>query len=102
MEYRKRIDTLQAKLRRKKIDGLLVAKPENRRYLCGYQGGDHGIHESSGMLLVPAKGKVILLTDFRFKLQAEREVPWAELLLYPKGLLQLLTSLVPDLGFKTL
>lgn len=102
MDYQRRIDTLQARLRRKKVGGLLVAKPENRRYLCGYQGGDHGIHESSGVLLVPARGEVILLTDFRFKLQAEREVPWAELLLYPKGLLQLLTTLLPDLGITVL
>lgn len=102
MDYRGRIATLQARLRRKKIGGLLVAKPENRRYLCGYRGGDHGIHESSGVLLVPSRGEVILLTDFRFKLQAEREVPWVELLIYPRGLLKLLTSLLPDLGITSL
>jgi Xaa-Pro aminopeptidase len=78
MDYQGRIARLQDKLRRKRLDGLLVARPENRRYLTGYRGGDHGIGESSGMLVVPARGKVQLLTDFRFKLQAEREVPWAE------------------------
>jgi Xaa-Pro aminopeptidase len=98
MDYQQRIKKLQEKLRRKKVDGLLVSKPENRRYLCGYRGGDHGISETSGMLLVPARGKVQLLTDFRFKLQAEREVPWAEIVIYPKGVLRLLGQLLPDLA----
>ncbi len=102
MDYQQRIAKLQEKLRRKKIDALLVSKPENRRYLCGYRGGDHGIGETSGMLLVPVKGKVHLLTDFRFKLQAEQEVPWAETIIYRKGLLQLLTRLLPDLAITSL
>ncbi len=102
MDYQRRIAKLQEKLRRKKIDGLLVAKPENRRYLCGYRGGDHGIAETSGLLLVPARGKVHLLTDFRFKVQAEHDVPWAEVLIYPKGVLKLLGQLLPDLTITSL
>ncbi len=102
MNYQQRIVKLQEKLRRKKIDALLVSKPENRRYLCGYRDGDHGINETSGMLLVPAKGKVHLLTDFRFKLQAEQEVPWAETVIYTKGVLHLLTRLLPDLAITSL
>jgi len=102
MDYQKRIEKLQDKLRRKKVDGLLVARPENRRYLSGYRGLDHGIGESSGMLLVPARGKVHLLTDFRFKLQAEQDVPWAEVVLYPKGLVKLLSRLLPDLSISVL
>jgi Xaa-Pro aminopeptidase len=102
MDYRQRIAKLQEKLSRKKISALLVGKPENRRYLCGYRGGDHGITETSGMLLVPAKGKVHLLTDFRFKLQAEQEVSWAETVIYPKGILKLLGQLLPDLAISSL
>lgn len=102
MDYQKRIKILQEKLRRKKIDGLLVSKPENRRYLSGYRGGDHGISESSGILLVTARGKVYLLTDFRFKLQAEQEVPWAEVSIYSKGVLRLLGQLLPDLAITSL
>lgn len=102
MHYNQRIKKLQKKLRRKKIDGLLVSNPDNRRYLCGYSVCDHGIAESSGVLVVPARGKVRLLTDFRFKLQAEREVPWAEVHLYPKGVISLLGQLLPDLAIKSL
>jgi Xaa-Pro aminopeptidase len=102
MDYQQRIARLQEKLRRKKVDALLVTKPENRRYLSGYRGGDHGIGETSGMLLVPAGGKVHLLTDFRFKLQAEKEVPWAEVGIYRKGISKLLTRMLPDLAITSL
>lgn len=102
MNYQQRIKKLQKKLRRKKVDSLLVSRPENRRYLCGYQGGDHGINETSGLLLVPARGKVHLLTDFRFKLQAEQEIPWAEIVIYPKGALKLLGQLLPDLAVRSM
>ena len=98
MDYSKRIAKLQAGLRRKKIDAFLVGQPENRRYLSGFTSTDHSIAESSGALLIPARGKIRLLTDFRYMLQAEREVPWAEVILYPKGLLALLGELLPDLG----
>jgi Xaa-Pro aminopeptidase len=102
MDYRQRIVKLRDKLRRKKVDALLVTNPENRRYLSGYRGGDHGIGETSGILLVPARGKVYLLTDFRFKLQAEREATSAEVVIYPKGALKLLGRLLPELAITTL
>ena len=102
MDYQHRIQTLQAKLRRKKINALLVSQPENRRYLSGYKGGDHGIGESSGLLLVPAMGTVHLLTDFRYELQAKGDVPWAETVIYRKGALQLLSQLLPALAITTL
>ncbi len=98
MDYPQRIARLQARLRRQKIDALLVGQPENRRYLSGFSSTDHSIAESSGVLLIPSRDKIRLLTDFRYKLQAEREVPWAEVILYPKGLLVLLAELLPDLG----
>ncbi len=102
MNYQKRIAGLQARLRRKKLDCMLISHPENRRYLSGYKGADHGIAETSGLLLVPAKGQVRLLTDFRYKIQAETDVPWVEVLLYDKGILRLLSGLLPRLGYKSL
>jgi Xaa-Pro aminopeptidase len=102
MCYSKRISRIQAILRRKKLDGLLVSQPENRRYLSGYSALDHGIGESAGLLLIPAKGDPLLLTDFRFQLQAEAEAGLFRIVLYPKGLLALLKELLPDLGFRSL
>ena len=43
-----------------------------------------------------------LLTDFRYKLQAEQDVRWARVVLYPRGLLKLLPQLLPDLGITSL
>lgn len=102
MDHQKRIKRLKAVLRKKKLDGFLISQPENRRYLCGYSDGDHGIAETSGLLLVPAKGKPRLLTDFRYKVQAENEVKKVEVLLYSKGLLALLKTLLPKLDISTL
>lgn len=102
MNYQQRIAGLQARLRRKKLDCLLVSCPENRRYLSGYSGEDHGIGETAGVLLVPARGKIRLLTDFRYKIQAERDVPWAKVELYEKGLIHLLGELLPDLDLRSL
>ncbi len=102
MNYHKRIKKLQGRLKRKKLDALLVTQPENRRYLSGYSGGDHGIGETSGVLLIPARGRFFLLTDFRYELQAKQEAKDAEVLLYPKGLLALLKKMLPELGIKKL
>ncbi|MGE4559243.1 MAG: M24 family metallopeptidase [Desulfobulbus sp.] len=97
-----RIDRLQQSLRRRKIDGLLVSQPENRRYLSGYTAPDHGIQETSGFLLIPASGRPILLTDSRFTLQAEAEAPLFTVDTYTKGLLKSLEKQCRRLDLKTL
>jgi Xaa-Pro aminopeptidase len=97
-----RIARLQQTLRRKRIDALLVAQPHNRRYLSGYTAPDHGIQESSGVLLIPATGQPSLLTDSRFTLQAEAEAPLFLVERYDKGLLKLLEKLTAALGIRTL
>ena len=97
-----RIIRLQSGLRRRHIDGLLVSQPDNRRYLSGYTAPDHGIQESSGLLLIPAKGRPYLLTDARFTLQAEAEAPLFLVELYSRGLLPLLERLINRLGLQSL
>lgn len=88
-DYGARIEQLRARLKRKKIDALLVSKPENRRYLSGYRAPDHGINETSGLLFIPVRERARLLTDFRYKLQAEEETS-LPVTLYQKGVLALL------------
>ena len=66
---------VQAELGERRLDALLVAQPENRRYLSGYSAEDNGIQESAGFLLIPESGRPRLLTDSRFTLQAEAEAP---------------------------
>ena len=93
---------VQKALGEQQLEALLVAQPENRRYLSGYTGADSGIQESAGFLLVPQSGRPFLLTDSRFSLQAEAEAPDYTLCLYRRGFLEALEELVSQLGLKSL
>ncbi len=62
---KRRADLLRDKLRMKAIDGLLVTKPENRKYLSGFSG-------TAGALVVTWE-QLFLLTDFRYIEQAQQE-----------------------------
>ncbi len=101
MDYRHRLEKLQARLKRNKLDALLVSQPDNRRYLSGYTPADHGIGESSGHLFVPACGTVRLLTDSRYQTIGEREtgLPVSR---YNKGLISLLESLISETSIRRL
>lgn len=106
MDYSKRIKRLQKTLRRRKIDGILISQPQNRRYLSGFTTVDHDISESSGVLFIPASGKGWLLTDFRYALQAEQEVGHLGIKIYKRGLLQFLEKFLPkqeigSMGFES-
>jgi Xaa-Pro aminopeptidase len=96
------LSAIQKNLKRRKLDGLLVTQPENRRYLSGYSATDSSISETSGVLLIPVRGTPFLMTDSRFDMHARKEAKDFEVLLYPKGLLALLASLLPKLGIKRL
>ncbi len=98
IDYDERVSRLRSRLRRKRIDAILISRPENRRYLSGYRAPDHGINETSGLLFIPARGPARLLTDFRYRLQAEEETS-LPVTLYQKGVLALLNDL---LGEKTI
>ena len=62
-----RIEKLQAALGENEIDAMLVSSAENRRYLSGFTG-------SAGYLLISEAGQ-ILITDFRYTEQAEKQAP---------------------------
>ena len=94
------LNRIQTSLKRRKLDGLLVTQPENRRYLSGYTALDHSINESAGVLLIPALGEPYLLTDSRFELQAQREATDFRVKLYPRGLFPLLRKLFNSLKMK--
>jgi len=102
VRFPERLSRLQAILKRKKISALLVTHPGNRRYLSGYTPSDHNIQESSGILLVPAKGNPNLLTDSRFFLQAEEEAAGYTVSLYSRGLIASLQKILPEMGVRRL
>ena len=83
----KSLEKIKAAVRRKGADALLVTQPENRRYLSGYTATDLSIAESSGALLVPARGNPLLLTDSRYQLQAEEEATECEVVLIQSNIL---------------
>ncbi|RKX20759.1 MAG: Xaa-Pro dipeptidase [Candidatus Zixiibacteriota bacterium] len=62
----KRIKLACLLIKKKKLDVLIVSRLSNVRYLCGYSG-------SNGMLVI-APPKAYFLTDFRYKVQARKEV----------------------------
>ncbi|MBA2627428.1 MAG: M24 family metallopeptidase [Gemmatimonadales bacterium] len=57
---------VRAALDREGLDALVVSHPPNIRYLTGFTG-------SAGLLLVE-HGRTVLVTDFRYAVQAPREV----------------------------
>lgn len=93
-----RLAKLQAAIRRRNLSALLVTHPANRRYLSGYTPSDHSIEESSGVLLIPARGTPYLLTDSRFTLQAEEEAVGFTVRRYDRGLMALLRQILPAIG----
>ncbi len=102
MDYPARLDRLRRILSRKKLDGILVSQPDNRRYLSGYTAADHGIAETSGLLLVLRQAKSYLLTDFRYKEQCLNETDGFEVLLSPRGHVHLLNRLLADVSINSL
>ena len=83
----KSLKKIKAVIKRKRADAFLITQPENRRYLSGYTATDLSIVESSGVLLVPARGTPILLTDSRYYLQAEKEATGFEIVSVRSSLL---------------
>jgi Xaa-Pro aminopeptidase len=71
-----RIAVLQRLMEERNIEALLVTQRENVRYLTGFTG-------SSGSVVV-AFEKPILITDFRYKIQARAEAPEVKVLIQKK------------------
>ena len=61
-----RADRLEALVRERELDGLLVTDLNNVRYLTGYTG-------TNGVCIV-GEGQRVFFTDFRYVTQAERQV----------------------------
>ena len=79
---------------KRNIDAMLVTQRENLRYLTGFSG-------SSGCLLVSA-GIPLLITDFRYKLQARVEAAGVRIQIQKKDLYSTIGDAADDLGINTL
>jgi len=63
--YRDRLAKLRGRMREAEVEGLVVSTPANVFYLSGFRG-------SSGVLLV-GSDRAVLLSDFRYRLQAREQ-----------------------------
>jgi Xaa-Pro aminopeptidase len=99
--FQARTEKLRKKFTEHEIDALLVSIAENRLYLSGYTGEDTQFDESAGVLVITADN-MILATDSRFTLQAEKEAPLFEIYQYEKGLAKELPGILKRLGIRRL
>lgn len=74
-----RLSRLRDRMRTAEIDGLVVSSPSNIFYLSAFRG-------SSGAVLVTGQ-RLLLFSDFRYRLQAREEAPQFEFVEAPKRLL---------------
>jgi Xaa-Pro aminopeptidase len=89
-----RIEKLIEGLGEKKIDGIIISQPENRRYLSGFDGSD-------GFLIITAD-KRILATDARYTIQARSQAPDYEILTVSSDMGGWLPELAAGLNIKRL
>ncbi|MFB3880227.1 MAG: M24 family metallopeptidase [Armatimonadota bacterium] len=77
-EELQRLERLRQRLRKDELDGLIVSAPESVFYLSGFRG-------SSGALLIDYD-RQLLLSDFRYRLQAREQAPDFEFVEVPRRL----------------
>jgi len=82
---RKRIDRLLATLNEKKLSGIFISQPENRRYLSGFRPSDPQLDESSGFLIL-GPDLALLGTDPRYEMEAFQQARGFQPFIYRGGL----------------
>ncbi|MBI4743612.1 MAG: aminopeptidase P family protein [Actinobacteria bacterium] len=90
----KRLVKARKKLEEADVDGILIGKLENIRYLTGFTG-------SNGLLIVGLNDSVFL-TDFRYIEQAEKEVCGSKIELWEEPLYEKLYNILKESGTKNL
>ncbi len=91
---KERIERLQEKLRQKSLETILITHPANRHYLSGFDG-------TSGVLVVGLE-RCFLVTDFRYREQAEQQAPHCIVRPWQDDLPKSLVPLLADTGWSRL
>lgn len=76
------------------IDGMMITKAENRRYITGFTG-------SAGIVII-SENRNILITDFRYLEQAAAQAPNFEIYDLTKDIAVMVAEVVQELGIKKL
>ncbi|MCX5719446.1 MAG: aminopeptidase P family N-terminal domain-containing protein, partial [Nitrospirae bacterium] len=92
--YFSRLTKIRESIKRQGVDGFLVTDIHNVRYLTGFSG-------SSGFLFI-TKRKNILITDFRYKEQAGREVQGWDIVVEKRDVIKTIERLSQKIGIKKL
>ena len=87
-----RLRTLKGLMRQNSVPALLLTSPANRRYYSGFEAGDTLFNESSGALLITARGQY-LLTDSRYTEAARAQAPLFNIVTLKEGLARGLAGL---------
>lgn len=89
---KKRLNKILNFLTEKKLDCVIITKPENRRYFSGFTG-------SSGMLVI-SKETNHLLTDFRYIEQATEQAELSQVVRYSTTPFEHLNAIVEEYDFR--
>lgn len=89
-----RVAALRRLMKERNVEALLVTQRENVRYLTGFTG-------SSGSVVVTS-GKPVLVTDFRYQIQAAEEAPGVKVLVQKKDHGSAVKEAARSLGVDTL
>ena len=92
--YQLRVARIGEALQKKRLDGFLVTDMHNVRYLTGFTG-------SSGFALITKK-ECILVTDFRYKEQSEKETRGWDIIIEKGSRIDLFRDLCKKTGIKKL
>lgn len=87
-----RLNALRKCMADKNLDGILVTKEVNLHYFSGFRGDD--------TTLIITKDKALLITDSRYKEQAEAEAPLFDIIEQKEGLLRKTAEEIKLLGCK--
>ncbi|HHT9119538.1 MAG TPA: M24 family metallopeptidase [Candidatus Hypogeohydataceae bacterium YC41] len=94
MNINNRLHLLQQKIAKKGLEGLVITKLPNIRYLSGFTGSE--------ALILLSMDKSIFLTDFRYIEQAQGECRGLEIVERKKPAIKALVNLVKKLRLKVL
>jgi Xaa-Pro aminopeptidase len=99
--FRNRVTALKKHLKTLPCDTAWIIQPENRRYLSGFRAEDYQFTELSGSLLIN-KTQAVLVTDSRYRLEAEKEAIDFDIYTTKHGLVEELPEVLKRMGTETL
>jgi len=96
MDYEFRTNVIREKIVESELDGFLIARENNIRYLSGFFG------KGSGSWVLLTQDNQYLLTDSRFTEQADKQAPFYKKYIWQRPYIKYFTNLIKELEIKKL